>query len=487
MIKTFSTEDRTEASRVLQIKRYAPSFHYYGVPDYVGSTGYIELDNKIQVFHLSNISNGLFPSMMVSFNNGVPTDEEQRMIEQKVNEKFGGASGAGKVLITFNDGTETQPTFTPVQNNGSDGMYEYLSNEVTTKVLTGHRCTSPLLFGVKGDGSGFGNNADELRDSYSLFHNTVIIPFQDLLLDGLNPVLEASGINLDLFFIPLKPADFMGISMAEGDDTGEVDKSYTGIQISAALDIVAKVEMGELSKPQGIQLLVAMLGFTQEAAEEMFLADEESVEEVVNMAEMTKSAEWLIEQGEDDDDDEWELIDEREVNYEAEAAHNALWAFAGQPSVIPNSPNKKSEKQDTPMIKVRYVYAGAPIVSTGDGASREFCKMMVSSGKVYRMEDIEAASGSNPGFGRRGANNYDIFLYKGGPRCRHYWQRRTYLRKTNKWITVGEAKKLINTLPPDERYEQRIKTNDPKVAMWPDDMKHKGFDPSNPNLPSDAR
>ena len=177
-IRSFDDEDRTEASRVLQIKRYAPSYHYYGLPDYVGSTGYIDLDQEIQSFHLNNIKNGLFPSMMLSFTNGVPTDQERAQIERKVQDKFSGADNAGKLLITFNDGPETAPQFTPISTNGSDAMYEYLSREVTTKVLSGHRVTSPLLFGVRAEGGGFGSNADELRDSYSLFTNTVVVPFQ---------------------------------------------------------------------------------------------------------------------------------------------------------------------------------------------------------------------------------------------------------------------------------------------------------------------
>jgi hypothetical protein len=75
--------------------------------------------------------------------------------------------------------------------------YQFLSQETTRKILTGNRVTSPLLFGVKGDGSGFGNNADELRDSYSLFNNTVVKPFQNTLLSGLEPIFHANDINLD--------------------------------------------------------------------------------------------------------------------------------------------------------------------------------------------------------------------------------------------------------------------------------------------------
>ena len=495
VIKAFSVEDRTEASRVLQIKRYAPSFHYMGIPDWNGSTGYVQLDISIQQFHLSSISSGLFPSMLLNFSNGLPTDEEQRMIEQKVNEKFSGSSNAGRVLITFNDGTETQPTITPIQNNGSDGMYEYLSNEVTTKVLTGHRCTSPLLFGVKSGTSGFGNNADELRDSYSLFYNTVIVPFQELLLNGLAPVLNASGIFLDLFFVPLKPADFMGISMEDGDDTGEVDKSYTGIQISAALDIVSKVELGELSKPQGIQLLVAMLGFTQTAAEEMFLADEEEVEVIEFSSQKAGAdvADWLLERAEDEDED-YELIDSRKVDYDEEEKMDALFKFASLPK---GDARKKDEKYDRDIIKVRYAYMPQILGTSGThtkgpdkgkpyrNESRSFCKLMVKAsmrGKVFSRTDIEAAGSQsvNPGWGPGGANTYSIWLnkgggscqkfYKGGGSCQHFWERRTYLQKNNQRVSVNQAKGLLR-----EAGLRPLERNEPEVAKLPRDMRNRGF------------
>ena len=167
--------------------------------------------------------------------------------------------------------------------------------------------------------------------------------------------------------------------------------------------------------------------------------------------------------------EEWELIDEREVDYELESSLDALWTFASVPS---SNPNGKSE-QDTDIIKTRYKYA--PSVS--DNKSREFCSKMVSAGKVYRKEDIQAASsrGVNKGWGPGGADTYDLFLYKGGGSCRHYWMRQTYLRKDNKKISVNEARRIINALPASEREGRRLPVNDPKVAKRPRDMVNRGF------------
>tara|TARA_R100000231_G_scaffold7090_3_gene10107 strand:+ start:7719 stop:9908 length:2190 start_codon:yes stop_codon:yes gene_type:complete len=222
--KAFDLKDRTDANQVLCIKDYSPGSYYYATPDYQGSTSYIQLDMEIAQFHLSNIKSGMFPSMAINMSNGIPTREERRTIERQINAKFGGSGNAGKILLTFNDGKDTAPEIVPINANDNSDSYQFLSTETTRKVLTGHRVTSPLLFGVKGDGSGFGNNADELRDSYSLFNNTVIKPFQNTLLEGLEPILHANGIELDLYFKTLKPADFIDISNVNKLDEDEQEK-----------------------------------------------------------------------------------------------------------------------------------------------------------------------------------------------------------------------------------------------------------------------
>ena len=410
----WDTEDRTQAASVYQIKSWTPGIHYYGLPDYVGSTNYIELDREVSSFHLNNIKNGLFPSMMLAFNNGIPSDEERRTIERHVNDKFSGSNNAGRLLISFNDGSDNAPQLTPVNPNDNDGMYEFLATECTTKILAGHRITSPLLFGIRGQGDGFGNNAEELRDSFSLFQNTVIKPFQRTLLDGLQPLFQTNGIDLDFYFKTLKPADFIDVEAVQAQTTDEQEK---------------------------------------EGLERKFSAED-----------FDSAADFLLSLGEDEDE-EYELIDEREVDYELEAQFDAMWTFARVPS---SNPAGKSEQDG--IIKVRYRYAP----QTAGSDSRDFCKKMVNAGKVYRKEDILGASNRavNPGWGPGGANTYNLFYWKGGGSCRHFWQRLTYLKKNNKKVSVNEAKKIIRAAGP---MEKRLPINDPKVAQRPRDMVNRGF------------
>lgn len=405
----FNLKDRTAPQVVYQVKRYSPKYHYYGIPDYIGATNYVELDRQISSFHLNNVKNGMFPGWAINFRNGIPTDEEREAIERKVKAKFQGPEAAGNIIITFNEGADTTPELTALESNGNHDMFQYLSEELNNKILSGHRVTSPLLFGVRG-GNGFGSNADELATAYDIFNRTVIAPFQQIITRSVETVLAVSEQPLSVEIRPQAPADF--INKEEMAHTCGTDCQH--VELSADV------------------------------------------------------ADWLISQGEEVDAEEWELIDEREVDYDTEDQHNALWNFARVPSSNPAS----SSEQDGDIIKVRYSYEG----TTADD-SREFCRKMWAAKKVYRKEDIDAASSRavNPGFGPGGTNTYDLWLFKGGPNCYHYWGRKTYLKKNNKKISVNEARRIIQALPLNERAANRLPQNDPRVAQRPIDMPNQGY------------
>ena len=524
-IKAFSNEDRTTASTCLQIKRYTPSFHYYALPDWAGGTNYAELDREISEFHLNNIRRGFFPSMLLSFKNGVPTHEERRVIEQKVLEKFTGADNAGRILITFNDGDETAPEFTPITQNGADGMYEYLSKLVSEKLITAHRVVSPLIFGVRTEGSGFGSNADELRDSYSLFNNTVVEPFQDIILKAFGKLFSINDIELDIFFITAKPADFLDLDVIDTLDEGEQEKegvgteenvevveaepieegmpvlsadneaSYNGAQISSALDIILKVTEGLLTKEQAIVFLIQMLQFEPSVAKALFTEGADAVEKVeasrfskLSKKKQLKVADYLIKCGEEEETmlSDFELIDSRKVDYDTEVELDSMWTFATVPSGKPQADSDHPEYgQDTDLIKVRYVYTEGNF--SGVGKSREFCDKMMKGGRtenglkiggrVFRKEDIIFAGDRavNPGWGPYGASTYSIWEFKGGALCQHFWTRRTYLKKNNKQIDVNKAKALIR-----KNDGERLERNDTRVAQAPRTWADKGF--VNPKL-----
>ena len=155
------------------IKPYRAGYYYYSPVDYQGALPYAELEEEVANYHINNIKNGLSPSMLINFNNGIPTEEERELIERRIIDKFSGTSNSGKFILAFNDNKEMQATIEPVQLSDASQQYEFLSEESSQKLMVGHRITSPMLLGIK-DGSGLGSNADEIKTASLLFQNTVI-------------------------------------------------------------------------------------------------------------------------------------------------------------------------------------------------------------------------------------------------------------------------------------------------------------------------
>ena len=412
LVRAFDPKDsREHPVQILYVKPFSPGSYYYPKPDYIGSIDYIELDKEIGKYHINNIKNGLAPSFSIHFKNGIPSQEERRKIRNDIERQLAGATNAGKFIVTYSDSPDRKPDFEPFPLSDADKQYQFLSTEVSDKIMVGHRVVSSAMFGVKTAGQL--GNTQELEIASELFDRQVIKPYQRIVKDALESIFNAAGTPT-LVSVEEVP------SMAPQTPSEEVNMSEA-VDLNLACDFL--IEMGE------------------------------------------------------ELDDEWELIDARKVDYETEAQQDALWAFATVPS---GKPQAKSE-QDNELIKVRYAYMPKKTGINGN-ESRDFCKRMVAAGnRVWRKEDIQAASqrAVNPGWGPNGADTYDIFLYKGGGSCQHYFERRTYLRKNNRKVSVNRARQIIR-----EAGLEPLEQNDPRVAKRTRDQVNRGFlEPKNWTTP----
>ena len=163
--------------------------------------------------------------MLLNFNNGIPGDEAQELIERKIYDKFSGSSNAGRFILAFNESAEAEASIDPINLPDAHAQYEFLAKESREKIMIGHGVVSPILLGIK-DNTGFGNNAEELRTASVLMDNIVIRPFQALLIDSFNKLLNFNGIELNLYFVTLQPIEFTELDNIETkikreEETGE--------------------------------------------------------------------------------------------------------------------------------------------------------------------------------------------------------------------------------------------------------------------------
>ena len=432
-----------ENIEIMYVKPYRAGYKYYSSPDYAGGLQYAELEQEISNYHLNNILNGLAPSMLINFNNGTPNAEERQMLENRIYEKFSGSSNAGKFILAFNDNPESAATIEPIQLSEAHLQYQFLSDESSKKVMVSHRVVSPMLLGIK-DSTGLGNNAEELETASILMENTVIQPFQTLLIDAFDTILAYNQISLKLYFKTLQPLQFKDLENVMDSETMEEE---TGVKLSEQLpedlgnEILKKlIDLGENEDD-----LLADYNLEHEAEVDYELEDQ--LDEVIT-----------------------------DLNTEDDSTILAkIWNFVSTGKATPYRDSKQDgeSKQDSQKgveFLVRYKYTRR-IKSSKTGQSRKFCDKMTDANKVYRKEDIIAMDNVavNAGFGVGGSATYSIWKYKGGARCQHAWIRKTFSRKGGKGlgeaITTREARSKGFKAP----------VNEQEVPVAPANMQYAGY------------
>jgi len=419
------------------VKPYSVGMKYFGEVAYQGGLPYAILEEEIADFLINDVQNKFSGTKVVNFNNGIPAEQQQEDISRKVISKLTGSTGQ-KVIVAFNNNAESKTTIDDIPLDDAPQHYEYLSKEAEQKILISHNVISPMLVGVVTDNQGFSSNADEIEISAKYFHNIAIRPFQDLIIDALDRIFAFNDISLDLFF--------------------------------RRLNLLQELEVEE---------------------------QKEEEDATVNMSSQLEDI--LAEFGEDEDEN-WELLDSREVNYDEEEELDAQvleWEKSMQPkqsllsklynlvstgTARGNASSEQDKQVKDKFFKVRYRYTGNP------NPQRDFCKaMMARKNRIFRKEDIDMMSTKivNAGFGEFGADTYDIFKYKGGPRCHHKWERRTYVSATRSVDVNSPNATTIGTRAAEVKgYTVR---NPFEVSIYPNNLPLKGFSPNNKNLPRDVK
>ena len=192
-----------EVEEVYKLVPYRAGSEYFSLPEYYPALPYCEAEEEIANYYISFIKNGLSFGYIVNIPNGKNLSEEQQdEIEKKIKNGLTGSSNAGRFIMSFNDGTGENTTVEVIQMNDSHKQWEYLTSEARQQIMTGHGVVSPMLFGIK-DSTGFGNNADELDTAEEQLIKRKIQPKQREFLEALDDILNAYGINIELFFRPL--------------------------------------------------------------------------------------------------------------------------------------------------------------------------------------------------------------------------------------------------------------------------------------------
>jgi hypothetical protein len=275
-------QDEHGASQIYYYKSYQPSNSYYPSPDYSGGLSAIDIDIEFKNFHKNNLQSGMRPSLWVNFANGVPGEEEQRIITRALEEQYGGTDNAGRAIISFNESKEQSPEITQIAAGTNDSYYESLYEDIVRSILSAHRVSNAELFGIATAGK-LGSRT-EIVDHSEYFRKMVIIPYQHQLLGSFNKLVslkfgkpttfEVKPLTIFLPEVTTKEVPVNVEASSEAPMINENIKGLKGREYQSLMRIVREYNKEKITREQAIQMLMSGYGLTKEECN-VWLGEEE--------------------------------------------------------------------------------------------------------------------------------------------------------------------------------------------------------------------
>jgi hypothetical protein len=429
--------NKKQAESIYYYKSYRPNLKTYTLPEYIGAVPAIITDAEIANFHRAEIQNSFKGSKMVTFVNGVPSDDEMNATKRRLNKQFMPTDGAGQIVIDFADDKDRVAIIQDLDSGNFQDKYNALNDTIQQEIFVGHKITSPMIFGVRVEGQ-LGGRA-EMIDAFNLFTNTYVSPKQEvqeqifnifapikgkLKIKQLEPIMPSfTEQTLQTILTkdemreiigrkPLEPTQIIEtptvakfskqtkdlIDFETFSKYGEPAENFTVVKTKKIMfgkqDFISKLE-------QGILDII-------KKTPEINIEDLTKVLKV-DKTKITDALETLIADG---------LIDKNLV-------------------ITNKGENKNVPSFSELFIRYKYVERDGVPLEPG-GKSRDFCAAMMANPRYFSREDIE-------NIGRDLGQvydipNYDAFRRRGGwyhdpiqdvnlPYCRHIWVQELIKRK----------------------------------------------------------
>jgi len=157
----------------------------YPIPRWSGAVKAAEIERHIDDMHLNSLENGFMGSYIINFLNGVPTDEQKAEIEKNVQQKFAGASNAGRILLNFANGEENATKVERLSIEDFGEKYKAAADRSREQIYCAFGAI-PQLFGNMAAATGF--NEVEFQKAWDLYNRTTVRDVQRVIGDAFDHI-----------------------------------------------------------------------------------------------------------------------------------------------------------------------------------------------------------------------------------------------------------------------------------------------------------
>jgi hypothetical protein len=415
-----------ESKSLYYCQFYRPGQGEYPLPDYVGALKYIEVDTEISNYYLNSIKNGFTAQTHIQLFKGIPTPEEARATARRFKENYQGTDNAGGLIIQYNDPQEKESVISNLQPSDFDKQFDLLNKTVQQEIFVAHKVNSPMLFGVRVEGQLGGRS--EMIEAYEMFQQSYIEPRQQKIDDTLTYLFEfISPVRLETINKPPIGVDYVALFTAGLLTQNEARKELGFEEVEPTVAPVAMSSQNPFGWDDERDLAVFMqYGEPADNFEPMKFDFASAIESaILNVLKENKG----LQIG--------DIVNitklDPQVVVDTIAKLNEAKLIKGYNQGLEVTPKGLDEiSQLQTEIVVRYKYAVAPGISGGMiiPGSRDFCRQIDRSNRVYSRADIDAMSAQTgiDVWSRRGGWYHDPVRDVNVPQCRHIWQQQLLRR-----------------------------------------------------------
>ena len=415
-----------ESKSIYYCQYYRPGQGEYPLPDYVGALKYIEVDTEISNYYLNSIKNGFTAQTHIQLFKGIPTPEEARATARRFKENYQGTDNAGGLIIQYNDPQEKESVISNLQPSDFDKQFDLLNKTVQQEIFVAHKVNSPMLFGVRVEGQLGGRS--EMIEAYEMFQQSYIEPRQQKIDNSLTYLFEfISPVRLETINKPPVGIDYVALYTAGVLTQNEARKELGFDEIEPTVAPVKLSAENPFGWDDERDLAVFMkYGEPAENFEAMTFEFADAIEQaILNVLKENKG----LQVG--------DIVNITKLNpqvvVDTIAKLNDAKLIKGYNEGLEVTPKGLDEiSQLKSEIVVRYKYSIAPGIKGGIllPTSRDFCRQIVQSNRVYSRADIDAMSAQTgiDVWSRRGGWYHDPIRDVNLPQCRHIWQQQLLRR-----------------------------------------------------------
>lgn len=430
----FNPRART-GSVILYCKKYHPGIKTYTLPTYRGSITWIDIDVEIGAYHLNNVKGGFFANKIINLNNGIPGNEEKKTIEAQWMRKFGGVRGQ-KWILSFNVDPAKATTVTDLSIAESDKLFDLLNKTTQGEIFTGHRITSPMLFGVKTEGQLGGRN--ELREASELFQNTYVNGRQQWIEKIFNMLAPYAGVSGKVVIQRTEPISFEFSENVQAQAmTRDEIRERLGLPPIAAPAVSSTSQFSAADDAIDADIF-SSFGMSRDemrvlrSKQVLFQSDDdERAYFKTTTEELTDLQQRVIDAVNAGSRTAYDVANKLKVGIED--IRVAIDTLVDEGLMSVDNKGKLSVRStttgDRKSVEIMYSYEGPK-----DNRNRPFCARMLELDRLYSRKDIEAISE------RLG---YSVWTRRGGwytipgtnehrPYCRHSWQANVVVKKVTR-------------------------------------------------------